>query len=96
MAALGTGAAGCLACPVCAADPWRGTVLMWRLPLMTSCAEHGCLLELEPDVRIAVLTGHDPRPVPASAHVAALDRCTYQALATGRVSLPGGSVREYS
>jgi gentisate 1,2-dioxygenase len=28
---------------------------MWRLPLMISCAGHGCLLEPEPDVRIAVL-----------------------------------------
>lgn len=81
-----------LACPVCAADPRRGTVLMWRLPLMTSCAEHGCLLEPEPDVRFAVLTGGEPRPVPASPHATTLDRCTFQGLTTGRVSLPGGSV----
>jgi hypothetical protein len=81
-----------LACPVCAADPRRGTVLMWRLPLMVGCAEHGCLLEPEPDVRFAVLTGGEPRPVPASPHAAALDRCTFHGLTTGRVSLPGGSV----
>jgi hypothetical protein len=80
-----------LACPACAADPRRGTVLMWRLPLMISCAEHGCLLQPEPDVRLAVLAGQ-PRPVPASAPVTALDRCTFQGVATGRVSLPGGSV----
>ncbi len=80
-----------LACPACAADPQCGTVLMWRLPLMTSCAGHRCLLEPEPDVRLAVLAG-ELRPVPASPHAAALDRCTFQALATGRVSLPGGSV----
>lgn len=81
-----------LACPVCAADPRRGTMLMWRLPLMTSCAEHGCLLEPEPDVQLAVLADGESRPVPAGPHAAALDRCTYQGLATGRVSLPGGSV----
>ena len=81
-----------LACPVCAADPRHGTALMWRLPLMASCAEHSCLLEPEPDVRFAVLTGGEPRPVPASPHAAAMDRCTFQGLATGRVSLPGGSV----
>lgn len=67
-----------LACPVCAADPRRGTVLMWRLPLMTSCAEHGCLLQPEPDVRFAVYAGSELRPVPAGAHIAALDRYTFQ------------------
>jgi len=81
-----------LACPACAADPRHGTVLMWRLPLMLSCTEHGCLLEPEPDVRLAVLTGGELRPVPASTHAAALDQCTFQGLTTGRVSLPGGSV----
>lgn len=80
-----------LACQVCAADPQRGTVLMWRLPLMTSCAEHGCLLGPEPDVRFAVLAGTAPRPAPASPHVAAMDRYTFQALTAGRVGLPGGS-----
>ena len=80
-----------LACPECAADPQRGTVLTWRLPLMTSCAEHGCLLGPEPDVRFAVLAGTVPRPAPASPHVALMDRYTFQALVTGRVGLPGGS-----
>lgn len=81
-----------LACPVCAADPQRGAVLTWRLPLMVSCAEHGCLLEPEPDVRFAILAGSGLRPVLASTHVAAMDRSTFQGLTTGRVSLPGGSV----
>jgi hypothetical protein len=81
----------CLACPACAADPQRGTALTWRLRLMTSCAGHGCLLEPETDVRVAVLAGAGSRPVPASPHAAAMDRWTFQALATGRVSLPGGS-----
>jgi hypothetical protein len=81
-----------LACPACAADPGRGSMLMWRLPLMASCAEHGCLLQPEPDVRFAVLADDQVRPVPASPHVAALDQCTFRALTAGRVSLPGGSV----
>jgi hypothetical protein len=81
-----------LACPACAADPRRGSMLMWRLPLMASCAEHGCLLQPEPDVRFAVLAGDEARPVPASPHVAALDQCTFRALTAGRVSLPGGPV----
>jgi len=80
------------ACPVCTADPRRGTVLMWRLPLMTSCAEHGCLLEPETDVRFAVLSGGEPRPVPARPTIAAMDKHTFDALTAGRVSLPGGSV----
>lgn len=81
-----------VACPACGADPRRGSMLMWRLPLMASCAEHGCLLQPEPDVRFAVLAGNELRPVPASPHVAALDQCTFRALTTGRVSLPGGQV----
>ena len=80
-----------LACPVCAADPQRGTALMWRLRLMTSCAEHGCLLEPETDVRLAVFAGTGPRPVPASPYAATMDLYTFQALTAGRVSLPGGS-----
>ena len=81
-----------LACPECAADPQRGAALTWRLPLMTSCAEHGCLLGPEPDVWSAVLARTGPRPAPASPHVAVMVRYTFQALETGRVSLPGGSV----
>ena len=81
-----------LACPACAVDPQRGSMLMWRLPLMASCPEHGCLLQPEPDVRFAVLAGGEPQPVPASPHVAAVDQYTFRALTTGRVSLPGGSV----
>ena len=33
-----------------------------------------------------------PRPVPASTHVAALDRCTFQGLTTGRVSVSGHGI----
>ncbi len=33
-----------------------------------------------------------PGPVPASTHVAALDRCTFQGLTTGRVSVSGHGI----
>ncbi len=62
------------------------------LPLTISCAEHGCLLQPEPDVRFAVLAVGEFQPVPADPHVAALDRYTFQALTAGRVNLPGGSI----
>ncbi len=81
-----------LACQACAADPRRGSMLTWRLPLMASCPEHGCLLQPESDVRLAVLVGDQARPIPASPQLAALDQHTFQALTTGRVSLPGGPV----
>ena len=80
-----------LACPVCAADPGRGQVLMWRVPLMSSCAEHGCQLEPESDVRLSLLAGEAMEPEPAAPGTAALDRLTFQALTVGRVTLPGGS-----
>jgi len=64
---------------------------MWRVPLMSSCAEHGCQLEPEPDVRFAALAGNPVEPEAAAAATAALDRLTFRALTAGRVSLPGGS-----
>jgi TniQ len=81
------------ACPVCVATPGRGASLMWKLPLMVGCAEHGC--HLENTVAIEVSLGIDkrpptPRPVPEVVSV--LDRYTYTALTTGRVELPGRSV----
>ena len=79
------------ACPACAADPGRGLILMWRVPLMNSCAEHGCKLEPESDVRLAALAGNPVKPEPAAPGTTALDRLTFQALTAGRVSLPGGS-----
>jgi TniQ len=77
------------ACPACAADPGRGLVLMWRVPLMSSCAEHGCQLEPEPDVRFAALAGNPVEPEAAAAATAALDRLTFQALTAGRSACPG-------
>lgn len=78
------------ACPACAAEPDRGTALIWMLPLTVSCAEHGCVLAGSQDIALAIMEGgRPPDPVPAAGHRAALDRCTHQALTTGLVTLPG-------
>jgi len=74
-------------CPVCAADPDCGMPLTARLPIMTSCAGHGCRLKPGPDVAFTVPAGQVP-PEPAAAHAAAMDRRTYQGLTTGQVTLP--------
>ncbi|MGH3966139.1 MAG: TniQ family protein [Pseudonocardiaceae bacterium] len=78
-------------CPVCAADPERGTALMWRLPIMVSCVEHACRLEPALEADLARLRQIPLAPTPVGEHVAALDRRTYQGLTTGRVTLPGRS-----
>jgi hypothetical protein len=78
-------------CPVCVADPERGRSLMWKLPLMIGCVEHGCWLEQVTDVEIALLDGH-PLDPPVNEPLATLDRYTHDALTAGRVELPGRSV----
>ena len=78
-------------CPVCAADPDRGTPLTARLPIMTSCAGHGCRLKPGLDVAFTALAGQVP-PEPATAHAAAMDRLTCQGLTTGLVTLPRRAV----
>jgi hypothetical protein len=81
------------ACPVCAADPGRGRTLLWRLPLMTGCVEHGCRLEDATTVELQVtLGGEGPDPVPLEEPLATVDRYTYEGLTTGRVTLPGRNV----
>lgn len=66
--------------------------LVWQLPLMTSCAEHGCRLEDRMAVELARL-GLEQLPVTAVPEpVAALDRYTHQALTIGLVELPGRTV----
>lgn len=68
-------------CPTCPPD--RGILLLAALPLMISCAEHGCRLERVHEVRRAHRYGEPmtPRPVPDA--VAALDRLTFEGIATG-------------
>ncbi|MEV8479387.1 TniQ family protein [Streptomyces sp. NPDC051173] len=80
------------ACPLCVADPERGTDLVWRLALVSSCAEHRCRLRDASEVRAMVVLGRDIRPEPLEGPRAALDRYTYQALSAGRVALPGRTV----
>lgn len=79
-------------CPVCAEAPDRGTALVWRLALMTSCAEHGCRLQDVVHVRTSLLLGEPARVEPPDAARGALDQYTHQALTTGRVALPGREV----
>lgn len=82
------------ACPVCLADPDRqGLLLMWRLPLLLSCPDHGCVLE--PCLGFPGLlmwVGNHQRPRDATAAVQAMDRCTQHALTTGHAKLPRRSV----
>jgi hypothetical protein len=81
------------ACPVCAAAPGHGRALLWRLPLMTGCVEHGCRLEDATKVELQVtLGGEGPAPVPLEEPLATVDRYTYEGITTGRVTLPGRSV----
>ncbi|MGV9309831.1 MULTISPECIES: TniQ family protein [unclassified Nonomuraea] len=79
-------------CPTCSTDPGRGVVLLAALPLMTSCAEHGCRLENLHDVRRAHRYGEPTPPRPAPAAVAALDRLTFEGITTMGVTLPGRNV----
>ncbi|WP_331743407.1 TniQ family protein (plasmid) [Streptomyces sp. NBC_00873] len=80
------------ACPGCAADPGRGRTLLWRLPLMTGCVEHGCRLEDATAVELQVTLGGEGPEVPLEEPLATVDRYTYEGLTTGRVTLPGRSV----
>lgn len=79
-------------CPVCATDPDRGIALMGRLPLMTSCAEHGCRLEPADDLLMARLRSRPLPPAPVDPHVARLDRYTHECLMSGQVTLPGRTI----
>lgn len=83
------------ACPQCLADPRRqGLLLIWQLPLLLSCPEHGCLLETcmgFPGLYLEWTSGYTS-PRPASERIRAMDHRTHQALTTGHVRLPRRSV----
>jgi hypothetical protein len=75
-------------CPTCSADPNHGTDLTAGVPIMLSCATHGCWLMPEVDVAFAALL-NDPLPSePVNSQVAALDRRTHEGMTTGVVTLP--------
>jgi hypothetical protein len=79
------------ACPFCLNDPANPAVLLaWKLPLMLSCPLHGCWLEPYWGVpgRFLGWENTDAAPRMASAAIAAMDRCTWQALTMGYVELP--------
>ncbi|MEZ2390198.1 TniQ family protein [bacterium RCC_150] len=83
------------ACPHCLADPSRqGLLLAWKLPLLLSCPEHGCLLE--PCVGIPgdflILAPKDSPPGNPSVAVRAMDSLTWQAVTNGCVDLPRRAV----
>ncbi|REH31064.1 TniQ protein [Kutzneria buriramensis] len=77
-------------CPVCA--PERGTALVWRLPLLVGCGEHGCYLEHHGKVGLARMAGEPITPRPVPEPLATMERHTHATLTTGRVELPGRSV----
>jgi hypothetical protein len=80
------------ACPVCAADPDRGTALVWQMPLVIGCGEHGVWLENNRELQVLLALDRPITPTLVAEPVATLDRYTYTALTTGRVDLPGRSV----
>lgn len=79
-------------CPVCAGEPDPRRALAWDLPLTAGCHEHGCELRNVREIALAAALGEKPPPVPVPEPLAALDRRNYQALASGRVALPGREV----
>lgn len=79
-------------CPVCADAPDRVVPLFSRLPLMLSCADHGCLVRPAGDIALAAFDGEPMPPEPARPEVVELDRRTHEAITTGRVTLPRRSV----
>jgi len=83
------------ACSGCLEDPSRqGLLLVWKLPLLLSCPEHGCLLEPCIGARgnFVILPTTDPQCGNISAPVRAMDNFTWQALTRGRVELPRRTV----
>ncbi len=75
-------------CPVCAADPGYGTPFTATIPIMLTCPEHGCRLEAEGDITIAIAMGQPPPCRPGPGHLVAMDRLTWEGMTTGTVTLP--------
>lgn len=76
------------ACPQCLHESGKHVrLLVWQLPLLLSCPQHGCWLESYQGI-----PGWDNEPCPprrlASEPIAMMDRRTWQALTTGQVELP--------
>lgn len=83
------------ACPECISQTENQVLLlMWQLPLLLSCPQHGCWLE--PYVGVAEefigWEAEDKLPRQASEAITKMDRRTWQALTTGQVELPNRSI----
>lgn len=79
------------ACPLCLNDPAnQAALLVWQLPLMLSCPQHGCWLASYWGLPGQYLQwdNAEAAPRPANAAIASMDRRTWQALTTGFVELP--------
>lgn len=80
-------------CPGCVAKSSSPPphLLLWAIPIVSSCPRHGCWLEETIAARGYVgLSARDPpEPRPAPEYVLALDRRTYAAFRIGQVELPG-------
>ena len=79
------------ACPQCLNDPANQAVLLvWQLPLMLSCLQHGCWLASYWGMpgRYLQWDNAEAAPRPANEAIASMDRRTWQALTTGFVELP--------
>lgn len=79
------------ACPLCLHDTAnQALLLVWQLPLMLSCPQHGCWLASYWGLpgRYLQWEKDDAAPHPANEAIACMDRRTWQALTTGFVELP--------
>lgn len=79
------------ACPLCLNDPANQAVLLvWQLPLMLSCPQHGCWLESYWGLPGRYLQRDNAEAAVRPAHeaITCMDGRTWQALTTGFVELP--------
>ncbi|MEZ4536978.1 MAG: TniQ family protein [Cyanobacteriota/Melainabacteria group bacterium] len=78
-------------CRLCLADyPNAAVKLPWALSVVMSCPSHGVMLETAEIDRWSVKFSNQVKDAPAL--VCGLDRRTWEAVTTGFVQLPGGSV----
>ena len=76
-------------CPSCLPKdtaPPHAYLLAWAIPILLTCPIHRCRLVSAADPTASY---HEPPPTPA---VTAMDTYTWQALTTGRVTLPGETI----
>lgn len=82
------------ACPECIGQSENKVwLLMWQLPLLLSCPQHGCWLEPYFGVSNTFI-GWETEKLsrPANKNITKMDRRTWQALSMGQVKLPNRSI----